>query len=153
MRGVDGTECRVSMLWFMTPPGVDQTISSTTTPLNLARLVLAQAEGLEPPKAFRPRRFSRPLPHPAGLPAYMAQWERLELSRRYSRLLPTFQAGALPIRLTTVDRQGSKIYINPKYIIKLLREPLRIFAEKLRNLWRRASDLNRNAVLRRLLSA
>ena len=71
------------MLWFMTPPGVDQTLSSTTTPLNLTRLVLARAEGLEPPKAFRPRRFSGPLPHPAGLRAYMAQWERLELSRRY----------------------------------------------------------------------
>lgn len=32
---------------------------------------MAQAEGLEPPKVFRPRRFSRPLPHPAGLPAYI----------------------------------------------------------------------------------
>ena len=43
-------------------------------------MTMAQAEGLEPPKVFRPRRFSRPLPHPAGLPAYMASGEGFEPS-------------------------------------------------------------------------
>ena len=47
---------------------------------NLLSSLLAEGEGLEPPKAIKPRQFSRLLPHPAGLPAYMARQEGFEPS-------------------------------------------------------------------------
>ena len=52
---------------------------------------MAHAEGLEPPKAIKPRRFSGPFPHPAGLRAYGGRGETRTPARFFTP--PTDLAG------------------------------------------------------------
>ena len=57
---------------------------------------MAHAEGLEPPKAIKPRRFSGPFPHPAGLRAYNLCGDQpsLRTRRHLTFTAPTIQRSA-----------------------------------------------------------
>ena len=99
--GLAGLYYRVSFTWVMTPPGVDQIFSSTTAPLNYAQGVLAVGGGVDPHAIPGTTCFQDKVQRRPQSPTILAKREGLEPTRRYSRLLPTFQIGALPIRLTS----------------------------------------------------
>ena len=69
---------------------------------------MAHAEGLEPPKVIKPRRFSGPFPHPAGLRAYGGQGG----IRTLARLLAAYSLSRGAPSTTWVPAQKITFYLS-----------------------------------------